>query len=225
MEHLTYDKAWKLCMEQWGDMEKDGFGNIFYQKRRWVKRSAYQNVVYDCFFCEYASQQGTSVSRDHPVICRYCPARQIEPNFNCGGYSNHHYLYYPHKFHAKIKELYKIYKGENINIKEAYKTMQAEWVKLYDVKVGTKVKVLRTNKLLELGTTACGHTQSEIDEDGELAVVYNIVDREITVATTSLGNHRFYPFFVLEVVGQPKVKEMTVKEISEMAGCTVEVIE
>ncbi len=213
-------------MEQWGDMEKDGFGQIMHQKHLWLMKNAYQNVVQDCFFCEYASQQDTSVSRVHSLICKYCPARQIDPTFDCTN-SSYDYFHSPHKFYNKLKELFK---EKEMDIKEAYKVMQAEWVKLYDVKVGTKVKVLRGYEKGELGLDDFGiDTPDQCRNKGDKVkqqasgTVSEMVNKGILVDFS--GNEYTFPFFVLEVVGQPEPKKMTVKEISEMAGCTVEVVE
>ena len=106
-----------------------------------------------------------------------------------------------------------------MNIKECYKTMQNEWVKLYDVKVGTKVKVIREYGDNEMGCDCVG-TSSIGGYNGQ---VFKIKDGCIRINCD--GSTTIHPFFVLEVVGQPKPKKMTVKEISEMAGCTVEVVE
>ena len=102
-----------------------------------------------------------------------------------------------------------------MDIKEAYKVMQAEWVKLYDVKVGTEVKLLRGYQDYELGCNCLSVQDPKL--------FGGIVDK---IRNNSIRtNGTIHPFFVLEVVGQPKPKKMTVKEISEMAGCTVEVVE
>ena len=110
-----------------------------------------------------------------------------------------------------------------MDIKEAYKTMQAEWVKLHDVKVGTKVRVLRDTLANEMGYYGLA-TYDADREDSIAEIACNSPCNGIRLGE-DIGSGCWYPFFALEVVGQPDVKKMTVKEISEMAGCTVEVIE
>ena len=215
MEHLTYDMAWKLCIEQWDWMEEQGFGDIGILKFDWLIKHGYEDIHENCFFCHYAKQQSGQCSN----YCEYCPPRKIDPNFQCEC-DRYHYRGQPHKFHAKIKTLYK---EIEMDIKEAYCVMQAEWVKLYDVKVGTKVRVLRAGVKNELGSHAYSHAQEELNKHYLLGEIRSINPDYIDFTSKDIMGW-MTPFFVLEVVGQPDVKEMTVKEVSEMAGCEVKII-
>ena len=102
-------------------------------------------------------------------------------------------------------------------LKQWYKDGQAAWVKLYDVRIGTKVKVLRGYRYDELGCRACNISSDNLNH-------WHGTVREIgyDFIRVRRSNH---PFFVLEVVGQPDPKDMTVAQISEELGYTVKVVE
>ena len=84
---------------------------------------------------------------------------------------------------------YKPRKEQNMNIKEAYKVMQAAWVDLYDVKVGDTVRVLRSPKNNELGCICAGSR----DYVGERKVVERICCDFIEAGP-------YWPFFCLEKI-------------------------
>ena len=79
-----------------------------------------------------------------------------------------------------------------MNIEEAYKVMQAEWVRLYNVEVGDTVKVLRAAKTRELGW---GNSWEMVMNAGSEREVRSVSDGNI-----DLDDGYGYPFFVLELV-------------------------
>ena len=109
-----------------------------------------------------------------------------------------------------------------MDMQEHYKAMQEEWVKLYKVKKGDELKVLRTFKEGELGCNAGWWPVKEkyIGQTGKL----------ISFGSTTLylqfnGNDSYYfPFLVLVKIASAPIKEMTVAEICEALGYEVKVI-
>ncbi len=83
-----------------------------------------------------------------------------------------------------------------MNIKEAYEVMQAEWVRVNDVQKGDTVRILRDYNTYELGCDAGGDDNTE-----KQSRVVSTKNRHIGVA-----GFGFVPFFVLEIVDQPRDK-------------------
>ena len=90
-----------------------------------------------------------------------------------------------------------------MDIKEAYKVMQ----RASGIKVGDRVRVLRTNRQEELGTDAPFHSQSELDRSGTEGVVLKMYSSEINLKMDS-GKCFNMPFFVLEIIESAKVIEL-----------------
>ena len=78
-----------------------------------------------------------------------------------------------------------------MNIKEAYKVMQAQWVEDNDVKVGDTVKVLKSPDNNELGCVCAGHR----DTVGNEMVVTKIRKDSIEIEGAPRA-----PFFCLEKI-------------------------
>lgn len=95
-----------------------------------------------------------------------------------------------------------------MDIKEAYKIMQAKWVKINNVQVGTVVKIIREYKTDEMGCAA--GSLHGIDHWNEKA---NMVTR---IESNYIYTEVCHPFFALEVVKQPeKMLMVQGKEYSE----------
>ncbi len=95
-----------------------------------------------------------------------------------------------------------------MDIKEAYKVMQAQWVIDNDIEVGDKVKILRAIKTNELGS--CGGRGDYANKIGKIGC---IADNYIDMTT-----YGFFPFFTLELVEKKKEEKMITvkgKEYSE----------
>ena len=109
MKRLTLKEAWRLCVKgQWhwiqlrikrGDKRKVGR-----LKEVWMRKHGFKDITADCFFCGYDDKNCASMID----WCNFCPARKIDPDFDCRTPS-YHYVRKPLDFYAKIKELYKIY--------------------------------------------------------------------------------------------------------------------
>lgn len=100
--------------------------------------------------------------------------------------------------------------------KKVYETLQAKWVKMQGVKVGTKVNIIRTNAENEFGSMTAHHIQKELDESGTEGVVSAIGSLYLEVKMDKRGNHFILPFTALEVIGEPR-ETITIdgKEYSE----------
>lgn len=84
-----------------------------------------------------------------------------------------------------------------MGIKEAYKVMQAAWVKEYDVRVGDTVKVLRIAKSHETGWDNNWPSDRFVDKTGKVA------DIRTTGSGVQIGgdcDNFLFPFFCLEKV-------------------------
>ena len=93
---------------------------------------------------------------------------------------------------------------------ERYRQMQAVYVEENDLRVGDKVKVLRSNTVGELGSYVPAYGQAEIEEWGAQVEVRAIGYGYIAVKIRD-GLFRNMPFFVLEIVDQPREPEITCK--------------
>jgi len=90
-----------------------------------------------------------------------------------------------------------------MSLKEAYKTMQAAWVKLHNVEVGDTVKILRNTRQDELGSIG-GYCNWMTGKERQVSFIgKNYIGLE------QVG---YFPFFCLEVVkkAEPKI-DITVK--------------
>jgi len=96
-----------------------------------------------------------------------------------------------------------------MTVEEAYKILQAEWVKLYDAEVGDMVKVLRTPTVNnELGSFGY-ETSAKGKFVGQTCKISRI-DRHSLFLDETCGY--CFPFFCLEFVKKAKPKiEITVK--------------
>ncbi len=94
MEKLSIDETWRRCMDMWqfiaeqlknGSEESSGV-----LKERWL-RSYYpdDDLKYDCYFCEAAKKISFE---DHKCMCIGCPAREIDPTFDCDNGDNSWHL-------------------------------------------------------------------------------------------------------------------------------------
>ena len=105
MERLTLNRAWTLCLRQWGHVTKrlevDDSLDVEGLKREWMGANgfSFEDVESNCFFCEYNEQQ-------RGLGCANCPGKLVSKSFNCGR-KTYHYYHRPHKFYAKIIHLNK----------------------------------------------------------------------------------------------------------------------
>lgn len=103
--NLSLDETWKLCLKQWEWIAEQaclerGKVNVTALKHQWVNDHGFglTKTGVACFFCEYA---GTADTR----LCKgKCPARLVEPNFDCMN-KQYHYSNRPIQFYHKLLEL------------------------------------------------------------------------------------------------------------------------
>lgn len=105
-----------------------------------------------------------------------------------------------------VKKTCRNYKEKNMNIEEAYKVLQAEWVRINNVEVGDLVKVTRVPKQAELGSDVYYNTSKQ-KQVGNSYEVERFKPRYI-VLNTGEGSACLYPFFCLELVkkAEPKIE-------------------
>lgn len=117
MKRLTLDKTWDNCLRMWKWIAEqvkriknwDAYSYAFQKnvietlKRSWCKENGYNELEYDCFFCEFAnSVYVRSFNCDDN-----CPARKINKWFWCDN-NSYHFTKEPLKFYAKLLALNKI---------------------------------------------------------------------------------------------------------------------
>ena len=102
------------------------------------------------------------------------------------------------------------YERKNMNIKDCYNFMQAEWVKLYNVEVDDTVKVLCCGKDMELGFQSF-FTPTMFTLIGSTAKITFIHTNGIGLSFSE-DTYFCFPFFCLEFVkkAEPKI-EITCK--------------
>ena len=105
---LTLDMAFDLCLEQWdwvkAEIEAGSRPFVCKLKGQWRKENGFEDIYYNCFFCEYAVQQFRGGG------CENCPGYLVDPEFYCGE-NEYHYEYKPLAFHAELVRLNKIRLG------------------------------------------------------------------------------------------------------------------
>ena len=105
-KRLTLDETWVLCLRMWKwiakQIRKDpglGVGSL---KTEWVEAHGYEDeeLASNCFFCDYAQKyyQGDR------CICPSCPARKIDPDFDCMDIEYRH-IKHPLEFYAELRRL------------------------------------------------------------------------------------------------------------------------
>lgn len=112
--------------------------------------------------------------------------------------------YRPDLICSKYKE------RKDMNIEEAYKVLQAQWVKDNNVEVGDTVRVLRKAKTNELGWQ---NTWTPFMKSGQTLRVKSISINNVNLDVTPWGLG--YPFFCLEFV---KKAEPTIEITCKVNG-------
>ena len=104
---LTLDMAFDLCLKQWDwiKAEKEAGSKLSAStlKDQWCEENGFEDIYYNCFFCEYASLFDCS-------SCKNCPGCLVDPEFYCCN-KEYHYEYNSLAFHAELVRLNKIRLG------------------------------------------------------------------------------------------------------------------
>lgn len=87
-------------------------------------------------------------------------------------------------------------------IQEAYQTLQAEWVRVNDVRVGDRVKIKKDFVVDALGSDSGIHKASEM-----VRRIARICNDRIVMESPGW----FCPFFVLEITAQPRETTIEVR--------------
>ncbi|HUV72296.1 MAG TPA: hypothetical protein VMW25_04750 [Clostridia bacterium] len=106
---LTLDMAWDLCLEQWDWVKAEKEANPKLSastlKGQWCEENGFEDIYYNCFFCEYANQQ-PRIDFDSPR-CDNCPGCLVDPEFDCNK-EKYYYCRKPLEFRAELVRLNKI---------------------------------------------------------------------------------------------------------------------
>ena len=106
MKKLTLEETWTECMRMWRwiakKIRKDDTYDVNDLKITWLEKHGYrdEDIISDCFFCEYAEYNGK---------CTSCPGGKVDESFNCENLE-YHWQAEPLKFYEKLKELNRIRK-------------------------------------------------------------------------------------------------------------------
>ena len=105
---LTLDMAWDLCLKQWdwikAQIEAGSRPFVCKLKDQWCRENGFEDIYYNCFFCEYADQQFRGGG------CDNCPGRLVYPEFYCNK-EKYYYCRKPLDFHAELVRLNNIRLG------------------------------------------------------------------------------------------------------------------
>jgi len=105
-KRLTLDETWVLCLWMWkwiaSKIRKDPSLGVESLKAEWVEAHGYEDegLTSNCFFCDYAQKH----YRGDMCNCPSCPARKIDPDFDCMG-GEYSYTEHPLEFYAEIRRL------------------------------------------------------------------------------------------------------------------------
>lgn len=102
---LTIDDVWNYCVSMWDCISKQE-GDIDELKEKWLKERGFDpdKVSFQCFFCEWGRVHKPVL---RSIRCLGCPARDIDPDFECCGISKYHYFKSPKKFRNKVAHLHR----------------------------------------------------------------------------------------------------------------------
>jgi len=105
-------------------------------------------------------------------------------------------------------------------------TIQEAYIKMQDecgIEVGDTVKILRKAKSLEMGWS-CDWVGSMDKYVGECGIVMCVLCEEgIDVSVD--GDCWYFPFFVLELIKEKEIREVTMAEVYDKFGCKVKIKE
>lgn len=101
---MNLDKTWEECLRMWKWIVEnlDDTNCVEELKVQWLDKNGYDDLRHECFFCEVAGRCGYGSTN-----CNKCPARDVDPDFNCC-FTEYDYELYPKAFYAKLVELDKI---------------------------------------------------------------------------------------------------------------------
>jgi len=111
MKRLTLNRAWTLCLKQWKwiikQLDAGRTESIDKLKAEWMEQNGYgyDEICANCFFCEYANQQGGIYN------CECCPGTLVNKKFYCRN-KTYNFREKPIKFYKKLLELNKKRKGK-----------------------------------------------------------------------------------------------------------------
>lgn len=104
MRELTLSETWKLCLSMWRWIAKQvraGRTDVTSLKNEWIEKKGFgsEKILHHCFFCHYTAED-FEFSED----CNQCPARKIDPYFDCCG-GKYYYRPHPIAFYNKLVSL------------------------------------------------------------------------------------------------------------------------
>ena len=99
------DQTWELTLKMWKwideQVDAGSEATVTILKKKWMSDNNFENIRFNCFFCEYDSNSH----------CRKCPGKVVDNTFDCSEFE-YGYARRPREFYAKLLELDKIRKAK-----------------------------------------------------------------------------------------------------------------
>ena len=86
---MTLEKTWKECLRMWKWVAYIRMGrlddtlhrlDVLKLKAIWLSTNNYDDILNDCFFCDYADEHSGNAD---PGDCEKCPGQFVDREFNC----------------------------------------------------------------------------------------------------------------------------------------------
>lgn len=110
VDNMIFDDLWRECLKCWRwivkQLKKYPDANVVRLKAEWMKTHGYVNITHNCLFCEstlwWEPFEPNECERQD---CWYCPAKFVDPTFNCEHADGYEWSLYPAEFYEKLKSL------------------------------------------------------------------------------------------------------------------------
>ncbi len=125
MKRLTLDETWVLCLKMWkwiamkvrAAIKAGKTWNVNTLKKEWLEKHGFEDIVDDCFFCDFYDKRRKSDSGLGCLESGLCPGRKVDDLFDCAT-TDYHYCNKPIAFYKKLCELYKLRLAKKRKVKE-----------------------------------------------------------------------------------------------------------
>lgn len=107
--------------------------------------------------------------------------------------------------------------------REAYKVLQAGWIKKYGAEVGDEVMITKSNVRNEYGSGAVLHGPGEMDDHGWRGWKIDCIDDDSLCIRNRKGKSFIMSVFSLAFISKA-VKEVTMADLEAKYGCKIKVV-